>query len=281
MLIAWTGLLACGAAPTLLLAADPARDGVDGADGPYGAMQAERVYAARVTDAVDTTLVYPVDADGAPLDAAPTVVFDHGGLVEPERYVWLATHLATRGYAVALPRFPLLLAIFEPGDAEAALDGILDDDVGATLPAAVGGHSLGGVTGAMAWADDARFTGLFLLASFPAASTAVEARTDGAVLSLIGDEDGSADYGDTAAGFARFEAPGTFGLVAGLTHYGWTDDVAASEAAKEQEPSRPVDDARRDALRVFDAWTDATLRGDAAAQALLDTGSFPNVTVGL
>lgn len=270
-------LLACAADPVRLLDADPSRDGADGADGPYGVLRHDRVYPTRVTEAVPTIVLVP---EGGEAGATwPTVVFDHGGFVDPERYVWIGTHLASRGYVVALPRFPLLLAISAPGNSSAALDGVLADELGATLPAAVGGHSLGGVTGAMAWVDDPRFSGLFELASFPAASTPVEDRADGSVLSLLGDEDGSADRGETEAGFSRFPEPRLYGLVAGLTHYGWTDDPSEADLAKEQVPSRPVEDARRDALRVFDPWSDVVLRADADAQALLDAGDFPNVTV--
>jgi hypothetical protein len=268
-------LLACTSDPVVLLEADATRDGLDGADGPLAVSRVDRVYPTRVSDAVETIVVYPTEI----VAGTPTVVLDHGGLVDADRYVWLATHLASRGYVVALPRFPMLLAITAPGNGVAALDGVLGDTVGAALPAAVGGHSLGGVTGAMAWVTEPRFTGVYLLASFAAADTDVESRTDGSVLSLIGDQDGSADMGETVDGYARFAAPGLFGVVSGLTHYGWTDDVTESEAAKEDTPNRPVDEARRDSLRVFDAWIDATLRDDADAQALLDAGVFANVEV--
>ena len=270
-------LLACASEPETLLLPDPTRDGADGSDGPWGVARIDRVYPTRVSDAVETIVLapYQIGSDGT----FPTVVFDHGGFVDPERYLWMAQHVASRGYVVALPRFPLLLAITAPGNSAAALDGVLGDSYGASLPAAVGGHSLGGVTGTMAWVDDPRFEGVFVLASFPAASTDVEGRTGGAVISLIGDEDGSADLGATESGFARFPEPRLFGLIAGLTHYGWTDDASAADLANEQVPSRPVDEARRDAMRIYDPWLDATVRDDPDAQALLDGGAFPNVTV--
>ena len=272
-------LLACASEPVTLILPDPTRDGADGTDGPWGVARFDRVYPTRVSEAVETIVLAPylIGSDGS--ETFPTVVFDHGGFVDPERYVWMAQHIATRGYVVALPRFPLLLAITAPGNSAAALDGVLADEVGAVEPAAVGGHSLGGVTGSMAWMDDPRFEGLFILASFPAEGTAVEGRAGGSVISLIGDQDGSADIAGAEAGLQRFQDPRLYGLIAGLTHYGWTDDPSEADLAKEQVPSRPVEDARRDAMRIYDPWLDATLRDDPDAQALLDAGVFPNVTV--
>lgn len=270
-------LLGCAAPPERLVAPDPGRDGLDGADGPWGATLVERRYVARVTETVETRVVYPSDgADTPALQGAPVVVFEHGGFVEADRYLWLAAHLATRGYVVALPAFPLDLAITAAGNGSAALDGVLADEVGAALPAAVGGHSLGGVTGAMGWVEDPRFEGDLLLASFPAAGTEVVGR-DGPALSLTGALDGQAALEDVRAGVARYDG-GRLGVVDGLTHYGWTDGVTEAEAAREATPTVPVDDARRAALSVLDPWLDLVLREDPTAQARLDA-EHPGVTL--
>jgi len=265
----WALLLACAPPPERLVAPDASRAGLDGDDGPWGAVLVERRYPARVTETVETLVVYPGDDTDRPaLADAPTVVFDHGGFVEADRYLWLAAHLATRGYVVALPRFPLRLAITAPGNGPAALEGALADDLGAVLPAAVGGHSLGGVTGAMAWAADTRFEANFLLASFPAAGTEVEGRS-GPALSLTGELDAQAAVDDVRAGIDRYE-DGRLGVVAGLTHYGWTDGVSESEAAREPTSAVPVDESRRAALSVLDPWLDLTLRADPTAAERLD-----------
>ena len=142
--------VACSAPPTfdLLLAPGPGRDGAGGADGPYGAIATERTYQARVTDAARVEIVLPGDEEGAPaVPAAPTVAFVQGGLVDVDRYLWLYTHLASRGYAVVAPHHTLDLAIFEIGNASAAYAGARGDpDLGPWIgeSAAVGGHSLGG-----------------------------------------------------------------------------------------------------------------------------------------
>ncbi|MEQ1503920.1 MAG: hypothetical protein ABMB14_16885, partial [Myxococcota bacterium] len=119
------GWIAAGCArdPVRLVEPDPARTGEPGVDGPYGVARLDLRVPARVTDAIPVAVVYPADdALGPAVAGAPAVVFVHGGGVVPDRYVWLASHLATRGYAVVLPEAWLDLAIFEPGNGALALD---------------------------------------------------------------------------------------------------------------------------------------------------------------
>ncbi len=115
-------LCGCAPAPVSLLDADPSRGGEAGTLGPHGALLHTIRAPARVVESVRVDLVLPVDGGGAPAVVdAPAVVLIHGGFVAPERYRWLAVHLASRGVPVAMPRADLLLAITEPGNGEIAL----------------------------------------------------------------------------------------------------------------------------------------------------------------
>lgn len=274
MLILLPSLIACARpGPLLLLPPDDTRTGALGTDGPDGAALLNLRYDARVVDAVDVEWVYPSDETAAPVRAdAPTVVFVQGGLVTVDRYRWLAIHLASRGYNVLSPTHPLDLAIFTIGNAEAALDGALDDpDLAPWIggPVFVGGHSLGGVVAVKNWLADDRFDGVVLLASYPAAGDDPADRAGSPVLALAGSTDESALAADVEAGFERFSAPRTFGLVDGMNHYAWTDDATADELAADG----PVEDlalVRAHALSLLDAWLDS----DGAP-----TGAFSGVEV--
>jgi hypothetical protein len=283
-------LLACvGTEPVLLIAPDDARVGDEGLDGPAGAAMLTTSVAARVTEAVPVTVVYPADELAGPdssLGDWPVVVVVQGGLVAPERYLWIASHLATRGYLAVLPSHPSDLAISASDNAAAALRGLraappepLATELPSDAPAAIMGHSLGGVVSAMNWvAEPDLFDAVGLLASFPAAGTDVESRAGTPALSLIGSMDGSAALQDAVDGAARFGDGGFFGIVDGMNHYDWTDDATPGELAGDFTPSRPQEETRPDALYVIDTFLDATLDGRQDAAIRLATGGFPNVT---
>jgi dienelactone hydrolase len=283
-------MLGCGtAAPVLLVPPDGVRTGEDGDQGPSGAGVLRTAVAARVTEAVPVTVVYPADEGGGPDSSGgtwPVVVLVQGGLVEADRYLWLATHLATRGYLALLPEHPTDLAITATDNAAAVLRGLRNDppallaeEVAPDAPAAVMGHSLGGVVSAMAWVDAPDlFDAVGLFASFPAESTDVAARAGSPALSLIGSMDGSADPAEAAAGAERFGQPVFFGVVEGMNHYDWTDDASRAELSGDFEPSRPQEDTRRDARYVIDTFLDAYLAGRADAEVRLSVGVFPNVS---
>ncbi|GDX82827.1 hypothetical protein LBMAG42_46380 [Deltaproteobacteria bacterium] len=276
-------LLACSAPPTfdVLLAPDPGRDGADGADGPYGAISSERTYQARVTDAVRVEFVLPGDDGGAPtVPAAPTVVFVQGGLVDVDRYRWLYTHVASRGFAVVAPHHTLDLAIFDIGNASAAYAGARGDpDLGSWIgdSAVVGGHSLGGVVAVKNWLADDAFSAVLLLSSFPAAGDDPEDRAGSPVLSIGGANDQKALPADVQAGFERFGDPRYLAVVDDLNHYGWTDGASEKELASDGQ-ALTLDDDRLAALNVIDAFLDASLLGDADAAARLNL-PFDGVTV--
>jgi pimeloyl-ACP methyl ester carboxylesterase len=270
-------LLACSAAPELLVAADAGRDGLDGADGPFGATRETVRAAARVDEVVTVELVYPSDeAGGLAVDGAPAVVFVPGGFVDADRYLWLAGHLATRGYAVVLPRPPLRLAILKPGQPQVAVDALEQVSAGGALaglytggPVVVAGHSLGGVVAGNWFLGDEDVDAAVLLAAWPTADAAPgEGRP---LLSLVGSRDGSATPAEVADGLQGYDA--LSGVIDGMTHYAWTDDPSAGELGKEPAPSRPIPDLRRDAQRVIDAFVD----GVAGTGEVPVPGVFPGV----
>jgi Alpha/beta hydrolase family len=272
--------------PEGLALPDPTRDGLDGLDGPHGAAAVSLAAQARVTEVVPVTVVYPADEALQPtVTDAPVVVFVHGGLVAPERYEWLARHLATRGVVTVLPEAELLLAISQPGNGAVALDALRDQVAGDGLlaglvapagPAAAMGHSLGGVLAARQWVDDPALELVVLLASFPAAGDAVEDQGGRPALSVGGTTDQSLPLDELVAESARFAEPFTLRVVTGMNHYAWTDDSTAGDLDGDGPLERPLAELRQDALRLIDAYLDVHLGG--ADPALLD-GPFPGTEV--
>jgi dienelactone hydrolase len=243
--------------------------------------------AARVTDSLEVDLVIPVDADGKPAGQDwPVVVLIQGGLVAPERYLWMATHWASRGYATVVPDFPMDLALFAPDNAVSALrelrqhpPALVDPQFSAETPAAVAGHSLGGVVAAKAWLSEPDiFVGLGLWASYPDTADDVSIKDDRTVLSLIGSDDGKAPLDVTRDGADSFGDPVWFGIIDGMNHYGWTDDATEKELASDVTAGRSVSDARHDANVVIDTFWDARLRGDTDAAAALDQNDFSGIS---
>ncbi len=280
-------VLACApVAPSLVLPPDPSRTGAEGADGPHGAARMDVRVATRVSEGVGVTVVFPADDDAGPDTSSgvwPVVAVVQGGFVAPERYEWLGRHFASRGYVTLLADHPLDLAISAPSNTSAALAALraeapepLDEAFVEDAPAAVMGHSLGGVIASWVYQDDPTFTGLALLASYPAEGDALDARDAPQVLSLVGDMDGATSLDDAREGAARYDA--WYGEIDGMNHYAWTDDPTPGELAGDFEASRDASATRLDALHVLDTWLDATLRGDAAAAVRLSARQFPNVT---
>lgn len=279
-------LLACApvGAPTLLLPPDAAYGAREpGARGPFGAAVVDARAQARVTDAIALDIVYPADAAGEPaVEGAPVVVFVHGGLVAPERYHWLAAHLATRGWVSVLPEADLHLAIAEPGNGELALDrlqaladgpGVLGGLLG-DAPTVAMGHSLGGVMAASQWVRDDDVDALVLLASFPADFTPVETG-EGPVLALTGTTD-VFEWATLEAQLDRVRGPTLDARVEGMNHYAWTDDPSEGDLAGDGPQTRPVEATRTDALRVLDTWLSVHVEG--ADPGALD-GPFPGVVL--
>lgn len=279
----------------LLAPPDVDRDGTSGTDGALGAAWVTVNGQARVTERIPVQVVFPARADGT-LDPArapyPVVVFLQGAPVARDRYHWLALHLATRGYVVLLPEHLLDLAILDTDNARlglgivreaAAADGTLRGAIDPTATAVVMGHSLGGVIAARQWIAHPEFSGVALLAAYPATGDRVAERAAGPLFAMTGTADTLAPPTRVRAGYEMFnrtpEALQAVAVVDSLNHYGWTD--AAEDDERASDGPRPPDlwVVRRRALAVLDAWLDATMRNDMNARQLLSIGRFDGVSV--
>jgi pimeloyl-ACP methyl ester carboxylesterase len=246
----------------------------------------ERTFRVRVDDTVDVEISIPLDADGEPADGAfPAVVFVHGGLVDVERYRWLTTHIASRGFVVLAPRHALDLAIFETSntlDALARLRGASARDSGPLAglvderPALTTGHSLGGVVAGKAYLrDPGQVRYLAMLASVPAGGDDFTDREtgDGRILSITGSRDRSLLPDRAAEGVEQMregDAPVTFAVVEGMNHYQWTEAPSASDLDGDGTPTIDTETARRRALVLLDALLEIHAGRDSA---LLDEPS--------
>lgn len=296
-LVALMALCACGPAveaPSIggpVVAPDPARDGSNGGDGPYGVGRATIYAGARGTDAVSVEVTYPSDATGAPDRSRapyPLVVFVQGGLVPVARYRWIAEHVASRGYVVAAPSHIADLAFFESDNADVALRAVRAANAAAgnvlaglvsARPAAAMGHSLGGVVATRSWLRGG-FTLLVLLASYPAEGDPVQERAGSLVLSLAGANDRRAAQGAYAMGFEAFSEPRAFFTVADMNHYDWCDGASASELASDGPPARDQRASRAQALTAVDLALDGVLRDDAGALDALTHAALPGLQRG-
>jgi alpha-beta hydrolase superfamily lysophospholipase len=246
---------------------------------------------ARVTERVNVTVVFPADSQGnlrRPVAPSfyPIVLFIHGGLVPFDQYRWLARHFATRGYVVVGAAHVLDLAVFQPDNSLAALRAVraastvaghtLEGAVGATSPVIVMGHSLGGVIATWEWTNQP-MQGVVLLASYPATDAVATPALQSPVLSISGSQDGQAHVEDVTRGWQRFASPKLLAIVDGMNHYNWTD--ANPTVPSDRPATRPLDQVRRDALRVIDSWLDATAKQDADAAQRLTAAMFAGVMV--
>jgi dienelactone hydrolase len=289
-LLVWLGMAGCSGPGVVELALepDPTATGEDGERGPYGAARGTYWTQGRVSDAIEFEATWPATATtelaaGAPF---PVVLSLHGGFVGPERYRWMAEHMASRGYVVLAPVHTLGLAIIESDNASYALDEVEDrtDDVSDPLfgaievgaPVACTGHSLGGTVSAMRWVADERIEALGIWASYPPDETDIESMAGQPALLLTGSEDRIPPE-QFVERWAPFPDPTWKGVVDGMNHYDWTDDASEADLAKDGASTRPLEETRPDAWRVIDAWLDAVLLGDGGAQARLDAGGFPGI----
>ena len=282
----------CSRVPVLQgeLLADADRDGLEGRDGPWGAGFYEARTLVRVDDLVRYEVVVPLDDDGevvADTEALPVVAMIHGGFVEVRRYRWLGRHFASRGYVTVLADHDANLSFLSSANTTAAIDDLYEDAnrsghpldalLDPSAPAAVMGHSLGGVAAASLWTDDpARWGVLGILASFPAGGTEVEQFEGRPSMHLVGSED--EPEAKREQGFERFGAPRILGVVDGMNHYAWTDEATERELAGDAPALRSDEETRADALHVIDTGLDAWMRSDPEARSRLD-GAFPGVEV--
>jgi pimeloyl-ACP methyl ester carboxylesterase len=257
-----------------------------GERGPYGVLRVPRRVRVRVDATLDVTVLVPLEAAGTTARTRPVAVLVHGGLVSPDRYEWIGVHLATRGFVVLVPSHALDLAFFEQENALAALrvlrersraggdplEGTMDD-----APAAILGHSLGGVVASSLWDEHPEdFDELVLFASFPASST-LRTRRGGRALSIHGAADARvtlAQASDGVRALATSGRPATLAVIDGMNHMQIADRVTASEA--EAAGTATIDES---SARARLRWlVDALLwpRVGGAADALDDDAEWPD-----
>lgn len=263
--------------PLPLLGSDPDRGGAPGEIGAFGVSRWETAVRARATTRVDLIFLLPTVDGEPPATPSPVVIFNPGGFVTPERYVWQGEHLASRGYITVIPTYPGGLAILNPGNSQVALETLYEQSndsesplfgwTDPSAPVAVAGHSLGGVIAAMHFNKDPDIDALILEASFPANSTKVEDSQAGrSVLGITGTTDGVSP-GEFEEEWSRFSEPFVTAVVEGMNHYAWTDQVKESDQVGDKDGPllRPVNAVRNDAWLAMDAFLDASLLGDEEA----------------
>lgn len=199
-----------------------------------GVARAEFEVRARGTDIVDVTVIFPSDADGAPLPGAhPGVVFVQGGSVSTTRYEWQARALARAGYVVTIPEHPLELAFFAIDTGDAARSLLVTPPAGSLLEGHVDasklvvmGHSLGSVV-TVKLALEGGFDAAILEAGYPDTADISKLPTLGIpTLSLAGSSDCSAKLEQVQEGWATLPSPSALVVLAGVTHYQFTDSEA-------------------------------------------------------
>ena len=92
-------------------------------------------------------------------DKDKNIIIIPGGLVSPESYAYLATHLANEGHMVTIVKPLFNLAIIQSNQ---ALKYVNDDMFNVII-----GHSLGGVVGSMIAGKSEAIDAIILLASYP------------------------------------------------------------------------------------------------------------------
>lgn len=129
-----------------------------------------------VTDSRSETVYAPV------AEARAGLVIYGGARVDPRAYAVLASQVASGGYRVVVVKCPYDLELLCPNAAAGYVD--------ATMPWAVGGHSLGGVAASSFAGAHPEVAGLVLWASYPVSD--LSTRTGLATVSITGTEDGLA-----------------------------------------------------------------------------------------
>jgi hypothetical protein len=160
-----------------------------------------------------------------PTASAPTcgLIFYAGGRVDERAYAPALRAFAEAGHLVLLPSMPLNLAVLSPGRASGLMEEYPEIERWV-----IAGHSLGGAMAAT-YANghpaeaEGGVHGLSLWAAFPAAGADLSARTDIAVSSVYGSEDGLAVVADIDASRPLLPADTLFARIEGGNHaqFGW------------------------------------------------------------
>lgn len=257
-LLVGLALASCtGPTGALLLPPDPARDGGDGDLGPWGVLHHTADIAVSPTESRQLLLYLPVDEQTRVLQDRALVTLLPGGFVEPSRYEWLATHVASQGFVTVITQHRLDAALLEPDVPARARTWLLDhpeygDALLPEAPTLAIGHSLGGVAAARWWSESPDIVvGLGLLASYPAASTPIEDAPPRPVVAISGDRDGLTSPSEISDTLDRFPSSAQFTVIEGMNHFQWTDRVKPSEARRDDDPTRGLAAVRRDAMRAL------------------------------
>ena len=185
---------------------------------------------------------YPLEAQG-PL---PLIIHSHGILSDRNEFTYVASHLASLGYIVAAPDYPLtsgstegqanaLDVVNQPADISFLIDSILDWPNGERPfaaeadPARIGlsGYSLGGLTSYLAtyhprWRDPRIRATAAVAGPSTGFTQAFFANSDAQLLSIAGTADALINYAGSGASITR-RAPGSALLtVEGGSHLGFT-----------------------------------------------------------
>jgi len=167
-----TTVLAVTALITLCALLAPAAAAAPAPDeaGPYATAQFETPLRDEARNrSIDLLVIYPLGADGRPLECRPLIVFNHGFLLSAQGYRSYGEHLASHGFVVALPTFPMTFLNVHHArlaeDVHFAIDTLLAATDEATHPLAglidpsrigTAGHSLGGKLSLLEAVDDER-----------------------------------------------------------------------------------------------------------------------------
>ena len=211
-----------------------------GERGPYGVERLTQTFRVRVDERVSASVYFPLDPDTRARREGPLAVVVQGGLVEGERYAWIAEHLATRGFVAILAEHRSELALLEAQNSVGVLEAMARDEGLAGFVQERGvvvGHSLGAVTAARLWLENAdRFSALVMLAGVPAGGDDFAAREGGApedrIISMTGSQDGRIEPARVEEGIAQMrqgEAPVYGYVIEGMNHMQWTTQIMASE----------------------------------------------------
>lgn len=183
----------------------------------------------RVREEADWLVVEP---EG---EVLANVILYQGGLVETEAYLPLAYYLSEGDVRVILPKMPVNLAILGIDEA---------DDIiahyGMAEPWWLGGHSLGGTSGAMyAVENSEKLAGLFFLASYPSESTNLS-DVEFPVLSLTGSQDEIVDSAKFEGSRELLPEHTTYLELEGgnhsqFGHYGFQDGDGESSLTREEQ----------------------------------------------
>jgi hypothetical protein len=156
--------------------------------------------AVTVNDSRTVTTYEPGEATGAAFVLYP------GARVDPRAYAVLARGVAEQGHPVTVLKCPLDIAFTCVGAAVPYVDG----------STAVGGHSLGGVAASQFATPDSGAEGLIFWASYPLGD--LSERTDLAVASISGSQDGLSTPADIEASQANLPEDAVFTEVEGAVH---------------------------------------------------------------